>query len=104
MPIIKFRNGNPVNNVKVTIEIFCAPNCHRCGQAADRVQEVISEIDNPAIQWRKIDVVDEIDYAVSFSIRATPAIVINGKLVFTSLPSQQILRREIERWLCASHS
>jgi len=84
----------------MTIEIFCAPNCHRCGEAVNRVQAVLNEIGHPSsIQWRKIDVVEEIDYAVSFAIRATPAIVINGKLVFTALPSQQILRRKIEQLL-----
>ena len=97
MPIIKFRNGNRVNNVK--IEIFCAPNCNRCGRTVVLVQEVINEIGDNAIHWRKVDVVEEIDYAVSFGLRATPAIVINQKLVFTASPSKQALRREIEQWV-----
>ncbi len=99
MPTTKFRNGNPVNKVNVNIEIFCAPNCNRCGRAAILVQEVINDIGDNSIHWRQVDVVEEIDYAVSLGIRATPAIIINGILVFTASPAKQVLRKEIEKQL-----
>jgi len=97
MRIIKFRNGNPVD--KVNIEIFCAPNCNRCGRAVELVQDIISELNNSSIHWQKLNVVEEVDYAVSLGIRATPAIVINGQLEFTASPDKKMLKKKIEELL-----
>jgi len=91
----------------LSIEIFCAPDCNRCGRAVALVQELIQELDqeilqnkphisaSELIQLRKINVIEEIDYAVSLGVRATPAIVIDGKLSFTSTPNKQVLKNEI---------
>jgi protein-disulfide isomerase len=45
---------------------------------------------------RKINVVDELDYAVKLGVRATPSIAINGALVFTAMPSEFELRKTIQ--------
>lgn len=95
MPTIKFKNGSQVNKKKIIIEIFCAPNCARCRRAVTLVQEVIENINNSSVHWQKKDVVEEIDYAVSLGIRATPAIIINGKLTFTASPDKKTLQKII---------
>jgi len=95
MQITRFKNGNPLNKPKILVEIFCAPNCNRCGRAVNLVQEVITDINNESVHCRKIDVVDEIDYAVSLGIRTTPSIVINRNLIFSATPDKKALKKKI---------
>ena len=73
------------------IEIFSAPNCSRCSKGKILVAELVTEL-AADISWRVVDVVQELDYAVALGVLSTPAIAINGKLVFVSLPSKKKLR------------
>lgn len=77
------------------IEIFSSPNCNICAQASQFLKTLSAEIGDDKIQWRKANVVEEIDLAVSLGILSTPAIVINNELVFTGLPSIKKLRAEL---------
>lgn len=86
-------------NKAVNVEIFTAPGCNKCGRAVTRVKDVASELGDEKIQWRRVDVVDELDYAVEMGIRATPGIAINGVLVFTAMPSANTLREAIQSQL-----
>lgn len=53
------------------------------------------------LRWRVLDILDDIDYAVALGVLSTPAIAIDGKLVFTCLPSEKKLRQELkERTSC----
>jgi protein-disulfide isomerase len=49
------------------------------------------------VQLNCIDVVENIDRAVALGILATPAIAIDGKLVFTKLPSDARLRQSMRQ-------
>jgi len=80
----------------VNIEIFTAFNCNKCGRAVTLVQSLAQEPGNDWIQWRQVDVVAELDYAVSMGVRATPAIAIAGKLVFTALPARDRLLQTLQ--------
>ena len=51
------------------------------------------------IQWREVNILEEIDYAVGLGVMTTPSIAINGKLVFAGLPSAKKLRGELEQQL-----
>jgi protein-disulfide isomerase len=42
--------------------------------------------------WREVNILQEMDYAVDLGVLSTPAIAINGELVFTSLPSSKQLQ------------
>jgi len=81
------------------IEIFESPGCQNCGKATDLLEHIIEKHHLKNIQWHKVSVLDEIDYAVEIGILATPAIVINGKLVFTSVPSEEKFYQEIAKGL-----
>ncbi len=78
----------------VLVEVFAAPGCPRCGRAKAALARV-AESFGGAVQWREVDVVAELDYAVSLGVRATPAIAIDGRLVFTGLPAEAELRRAL---------
>jgi thioredoxin 1 len=82
----------------ITIEVFSASICNRCGEAKKRVQTILKEFAD-RVNYREIDVVDEIDYAVSLGVLTTPTIVIDGEVVFTSMPSVKQLRLELQRRL-----
>ena len=77
-------------------ELFAAPGCNRCAHAREKLQRVVEEIDSDRLEWRSVEVLDEIDYAVANGVLSTPAIAVDGKLVFTSLPSSTKLRRSLE--------
>jgi len=47
------------------------------------------------IEWREINVLDSIDYAVELGVLSTPSIAINGELIFAHLPSSKKLHQEL---------
>lgn len=86
------------------VEVFSSPGCTRCGQAKDVLRKVAEEIGGGRIEWREVNVLDEIDRAVKLGVLSTPAIAINGKLVFTTLPSAKKLRAALETEIRRSFS
>jgi hypothetical protein len=43
------------------------------------------------LDWRELNVLDELDYAVQLGVLTLPAVAIDGELVFTSLPTRRQL-------------
>jgi protein-disulfide isomerase len=84
-----------MTNYTLQIDIYSAPNCGKCGKAMQLAEQVIKELRRDDIVLCKIDVVKAIDEAVRLGILATPAIVIDGELVFIALPSAQVLQKAI---------
>lgn len=78
------------------VEVFSSPGCTRCGQAKDMLRKVAEEIGGGRLTWREVSVVDELDYAVKLGVLSTPAIAVNGRLMFTALPSAKKLRQTLE--------
>ena len=83
----------------IKVELFTAGGCGRCARAKQVVQSVVDSLGRERLEWRAVNVLDEIDCVVSLGILSTPAIAIDGELVFTSLPSLETLRRELLEWL-----
>ncbi len=83
----------------VTIEVFSAPGCNSCGKAKAVIRKLVEQMGDNRLQWREVDVVAELDYAVELGILSTPAIAINGELVFTGLPSERKLHAELLKQL-----
>ena len=82
-------------NGKTNVEIFTAPGCHKCGRSVALVESLHYELGGGAFDWRRVDVVAELDYAVEMGVRATPGITIDGRLVFTAQPTREKLRAAI---------
>lgn len=78
------------------VEVFASPGCDKCASAKDTLKRMTAEIGGDRISWREVDVLKEIDYAVELGVLSTPAIAINGRLVFTALPSAKKLRSTLE--------
>ncbi|OGI41886.1 MAG: thioredoxin [Candidatus Muproteobacteria bacterium RBG_16_64_11] len=85
--------------VAIKVEVFSSPGCGKCGHAKAVLRKIADEIGGGRIEWREVNVLDELDYAVRLGVLTTPAIAVNGKLVFTALPSAAKLRQTLEQEL-----
>ncbi len=85
----------------IQIEVFSSPGCSRCGQVFDVLQTITRELGAERIEWREVNVLDELDYAVELGVLSMPAIAIDGELVFKSHPSAGKLREALETRLQA---
>lgn len=83
----------------INLEVFSSPGCGKCVQAKAVLKEVVEVLGSDKVTWREVSILDEMDYAIDLGIMASPAIAIDGELVFTSLPSASKLRAEILRRL-----
>ena len=67
------------------VEIFHTPGCSACAAAHDELRAVASGIVKD-LDWREVNVLDQLDYAVELGVLTLPSMVIDGKLAFTSMP------------------
>lgn len=81
----------------IHIELFTAPHCRRCGRVRALIREVLETQGDERIVAREVNVLDDIDHAARLGVLATPAIAIDGRLVFTGVPSRTVLLALIER-------
>ena len=84
-------------NGKTSVEIFIAPGCTKCGYSVALVKSLHHELGSETFDWRWVDVVAELDYAVKMGVRATPGIAIDGRLLFTAQPTKAELRAAIRQ-------
>lgn len=77
------------------VEVFSSPGCGKCAQAKLVLKAVADEFGANQIDWREVNILEEMDYAVDLGVMAAPAIAIDSELVFTSLPSAEKLRAEL---------
>jgi len=87
--------------MSISIEVFSSPGCGKCGHAKDVLRKIVTELGEGLFQWREVNILEEMDHAVEIGVMSTPSIAINGKLVFSSLPTSKKLRVELERQLSA---
>jgi len=76
----------------IHVEVFSSPGCGKCGRAKDVLRKIAEELGEGQVTWREVNILKELDYAVETGVLATPAIAIDGELVFTSLPSAAKLK------------
>jgi glutaredoxin len=81
----------------IQVEIFTAPGCGKCARVKEVLNSVLAGWAGNCIDWHEVDILDELDYAVSLRVLAIPAIAIDGELVFTVSPSARDLRRALEQ-------
>lgn len=79
------------------VEVFTAPGCGKCGKAKHVLEAIVNDMGADKFEWREINILQEMDYAIELGVLSTPSIAINGELVFTALPSA----RQLEKTLTA---
>ncbi len=93
---------------RLLIEIFSAPCCNQCDKVFQLADQLLKELppgssENTFIELRKLNVVDELDYAVELGVLAVPSIAINGVLIFTAMPRAGALREAILSQIAANN-
>lgn len=78
------------------IELFQTDGCNSC-KAMRATLRLVAEEAVPGVVWRDIDVTAELDYAVELGVLSLPAMVVDGELVFSSLPTPAQLTKELQR-------
>ncbi len=73
--------------MKVLLEVVDSPSCAKCKRAREMAEKVAASTKDVELHGRRI---------VELGILSTPAIAINGKVVFTSIPKEEELRRKIQ--------
>lgn len=83
----------------ITVEVFSSPGCGKCMQAKAILKAITEDLGNDKVTWRDVNILEEMDYAVDLGVMSSPAIAIDGELVFCSLPSAGKLRAELNQRL-----
>lgn len=73
------------------LELFHAPGCAQCSAAQSALRAVAFETVE-GVEWREVNVLDELDHAVALGVLTLPALALDGELVFAALPTPQRLR------------
>ena len=76
------------------IEIFYTVGCSECVAAQARLRTAAQESVND-LEWCELNVLDDLDYAVELGVLTLPSIVVDGELVFTSMPTVSQLREAL---------
>ncbi len=86
-----------MSNHKPTIELISTFTCKRCHKAQQQIKKVLSKLDSNTIEYKEINVLNQLDYVVSLGVLSTPAIAINGKLRFHTIPSEKEMMKAFQK-------
>lgn len=82
--------------MKMQLELFTANFCSRCAQAKSDLSAMVEELGEDDCVLTFVDVVENLDRAVELGILATPALAVNGKLVFAPLPARNVVLQALK--------
>ena len=83
----------------IKVELIAAAGCTKCVRKRKELKSAAEAAAKEQLEWREVNVLDEIDYVVSMGVLTLPAIAINGKLVFKSLPTGRQMKQEIRKYM-----
>lgn len=78
-----------------TVELFVSPYCRCSTETRARIRDIVRE-SMPEAAWSEIDVLEELEHAVSRGIRSTPAIAVDGRVVTSGNLDLDALRKALE--------
>lgn len=79
----------------VKIEFFYVEGCKRCAAARSQLRELALQTADVEVHWEEVNVAKEPERAVEVGVLTTPAVAIDGELVFKSAPKPEELRTEL---------
>lgn len=82
----------------VKVEVLTSPKCAYCSTVKMRVNKVAEDLRklNVNVSVEEIDVLKHPEIRLKYEITSTPAVVVNGRLVFIGVPREDEIRRYIE--------
>jgi thioredoxin 1 len=78
----------------VSVEFFFAGGCSKTAEARDALREAAQS--TRGAEWNEIDIAQNPNRAVDVGVVSTPAVAIDGELVFKAMPTASELRTAIE--------
>jgi glutaredoxin len=81
----------------IKVEVFTAPGCGKCGKAKHVLEDIVNEM-GVDVEWREVNILKEMDYAIELGVLSTPSIAITGELAFTALPSVKQLQKTLSEY------
>ncbi len=72
------------------VEVLHAGGCSNCMKDIPALRTAAESVD-PEVDWRELDIMQAIDYAVELGVLKAPAVVIDGNLAFGFLPNPKDL-------------
>lgn len=72
------------------VEVLHAGGCSNCLKDIPALRAAAESVD-PEVDWRELDIMQSIDYAVELGVLKAPAVVIDGNLIFPFLPEPKDL-------------
>ncbi len=81
----------------IKVEVFTAPGCGKCGKAKHVLEDIVNEM-GVDVEWREVNILKEMDYAIELGVLSTPSIAINSELAFTALPSVKQLQKTLSEY------
>lgn len=82
--------------MSVTVELIYVPPCTCCAKTCEGLRQTATAILGDKLIWRNVSVVEHFDYAASLGVTTLPAVTINGRPAFLSLPTPEQFRRTLE--------
>lgn len=76
----------------VRVEFFFAGGCSKCAEAREALREAAR---SPRVEWREVDIAKDPKRAVDVGVVSTPAVAIDGELIFKTMPTAAELRNAI---------
>jgi thioredoxin 1 len=76
------------------VELFHTPGCSECVAAHIRLRTAAQEAVKD-LEWREVNVLDDLDHAIELGVMTLPSIAVDGELVFTSMPTIAQLRHAL---------
>lgn len=78
----------------IQVELFFTGGCSKCAEFRDALREAAES--TAMVEWKEIDIGKNPHRAVDVGVISTPALAIDGTLVFKSFPSVSDLRGAIK--------
>ena len=78
------------------VELLYSPGCGQCAAAREGLKAT-AEQTVAGIEWHELNVLEDLDHAVELGVLTLPAIVVDGELLFSSLPTPRQLRDALVR-------
>ena len=79
------------------VELFYSPDCYGCADRQTELRTAAQEAIKD-VEGSEINALDSVDHAIELGVMTLPSIVIDGELVFTSLPTiAQLCKALIDR-------
>ena len=83
------------------VEVLHAAGCAKCLGQLPSLEAAARQAD-PNVEWKDLDIVQALDYAVELGVLGPPAIAIDGELAFSSLPNADALQAAMRKRLGAA--